>query len=192
MNELIDRIGLTKHWENLKDYYSRLSDREQMIFLISCCGGSVFVLFLIYSIMLASNASLASEIKANRKNVQLVAELGAKYRSMSLKVDEIDRMIAQTPANFRLATELEMLAQQSQIKIESMKDRPGSPHEFYVETQALVSVEQVQIRPLIDFLFAIENSDKIMRISTLQIKPNFKDPKLLNVNFIVSTFQKQS
>lgn len=192
MKNLIDKIGLDEHLENLRNYYSRLSDREQMIFVLSCCGGVLFFLILIYSIIGASNMSLSSKIAANRKNIQTIADLGVKYREMNQKIEEIDRMISQTPANFQLATELETIAAQNSIKIESIKDRPGSPHEFYVETQAMVSIGQVQIRPLIDFLFAIENSGKMMRISTLQIKPNFKDPKLLNVNFIVSTFRNQS
>lgn len=191
MKTLIARTGLNDQLDNLKNYYARLSDREQMIFLISCCGGGVFLLFLIYSIMLASNVSLSSDISKNRENLQKMATLGAKYRSLSDKIEDIDRMIAQTPATFQLATELENLAQQSSVKIESIKDKAGSPHKFYSETQAQVSIEQVQIRQLIDFLFAIENSQKPMRISTLQIKPNFKDPKLLGVIFTVSTFQHQ-
>jgi len=191
MKNLIERIGLSEHLENLKNYYSRLSDREQMIVLVSSFGGGVFLLVLIYLILLASNASLSSSIENSHKNMQNIADLGAKHVALSRKIDDINLMISQTPADFRLATELEGLAAQNQIKIESIKDRPNKPHEFYSESQAAVSLEQVQIRQLIDFLYAIENSGKSMRISTLQIKPNFKDPKLLNVNFIVSTFQKQ-
>lgn len=192
MRTLLDRLRLSEHLDNLKNYYARLSDREQMIFLLSCSGGVVFVLFLIYSIMLASNVSMASTISNNRKNLQRVADLGAKYRSLNQNIEEMDRLISQTPQNFQLATELENLAAQSSVKIESIKDKPGSPHKFYSETQAQVTIEQVQIRQLIDFLFAIENSQKAMRVSTLQIKPNFKDPKLLGVIFTVSTFQHQS
>lgn len=192
MKNVIERMGLSTHLENLKNYYSRLSDREQMIFLLTCMGGGVFLLCLIYTILAASNASLASNITNHRKNMQTIADLGAKYTVLSQKNDEIDRMISQLPPNFQLATELESLASQNQIKIDSIKDRPGKPHEFYVESQAVVALEQVQIRQLIDFLFAIENSGKPMRVSTLQIKPNFKDAKLLNVIFTVSTFQHQS
>lgn len=192
MKNLIQRIGLSERLDNLQNYYLRLSEREQMIFLISCLGGGIFLFFLIYSILLASNASIASKISNSQKNMQTVADLGAKYNTLNQKIADIERVISQTPPNFRLATELEGLASQNQIKIESIKDRPGKPHEFYVESQALVSLEQVQIRQLIDFLFAIENSGKSMQISTLQIKPNFKDAKLLNVNFIVSTFQNQN
>ena len=192
MKNLIQRIGLSERLDNLQNYYLRLSEREQMIFLISCLGGGIFLFFLIYSILLASNASIASKISNSQKNMQTVADLGAKYNTLNQKIADIERVISQTPPNFRLATELEGLASQNQIKIESIKDRPGKPHEFYVESQALVSLEQVQIRQLIDFLFAIENSGKSMQISTLQIKPNIKDAKLLNVNFIVSTFQNQN
>lgn len=191
MKNLIAKIKIDEQIENVKNYYSRLSDREQMIFSLSVAGGALFLLFLLYSILLAANVSMGSKIQSNRKNLQTIADLGAKYRTLDQKIGDIDRLIAQTPSNFQLATELEMLAQQNSIKIESIKDRPGSPHEFYSETQALVSIGEVQLRPLINFLFSIENSDKVMRISTLQIKPNFKDPKMLNANFIVSTFQRQ-
>ena len=191
IQDFIAKHGLDRQIDNVKNYYSRLSEREQMMFLLICSGGVVFVLALIYFAVAASNASLASDIKNNRKGLQNVAELGAKYRGLSQNIDDIERMIAQLPPNFQLGTELEGLAQSNSVKIESIKNRPGSPHECYVETQALVTVEQVQIRPLIDFLFAIENSGKPMRISTLQIKPNFKDAKLLNANFIVSVFQQK-
>ena len=188
----LSEVNIGEYIENAKNYYSRLSDREQLIFLLSSAGGGIFLLFLIYSIVLASNVSLGSKIEANRKNLQTMSDLGAKYRNLSQKIDDMDKMIAQTPANFQLGSELEAIAQQNQVKIESIKDHPGAPHEFYVETQAAISIGEIQILPLINFLFAIENSAKPMRISTLQIKPNFKDPKLLNVNFVVSTFQHQS
>lgn len=189
MKDLIAKIGLDQYIDKLTDYYTRLSDREQMIFVLSCFGGGIVLLVLIYSLVGASNMSLASDIKNNRKSMQTVADLGAKYRALSQSIDDVERMINQLPPNFQLGTELETLAQANQVKIESIKNRPGSPHEFYVENQALVTLEQVQIRQLIDFLFAIENSGKPMRISTLQVKPNFKDAKMLNVNFIVSIFQ---
>jgi hypothetical protein len=191
VRDLIAKIGLDKYLDKVSDYYTRLSDREQMMFVLLSFGGGVVVLILIYSLVGASNLALSSTIKNNRKSLQNVAELSAKYRTLSQGIDDIERMISQLPPNFQLGTELEMLAQSNQVKIESIKNRPGSPHEFYVENQALVTLEQVQLRQLIDFLFSIENSGKPMRVSTLQIKPNFKDSKLLNVNFIVSIFQQK-
>lgn len=190
MKEIAAKVGLGEQIENLKNYYARLSDREQMIFILSCAGGAVFVLILIYTILLGANASISSKISGNRKNLDTIVELGDKFRTLNQNINEIDQRISMAP-NFQLGTELEMLAQQNRIKIESIKDRPGNPHQFYTETQALVSISEVQIRSLIDFLFAIENSQKLMRISTLQISPNFKDPKILKANFIVSTFQHQ-
>lgn len=188
---MISKSGLLEQINNAKNYYARLSDREQIIFLLSCAGGFIFLLFLIYSIVLASNASLSSDIEKNRKNLQTIADLGVKYRAVTDNIDQFEKMIAQTPPNFQLPSELEMLAQQNQVKIESIKAQPGSPNEFYLETKAAISISQIQILPLIKFLYSIENSSKPMRISTLQIKPNFKDNKLLNVNFVVSTFQHQ-
>lgn len=191
MKQFLSRDGIAEQINNAKNYYTRLSDREQIIFLLSCAGGFIFLLFLIYSIVLASNASLASDIEKNRKNLQTIADLGEKYRKITESIDQFERMIAQTPPNFQLASELEMLAQQNQVKIESIKAQAGSPNEYYLETKAVISIGEIQILPLIKFLYSIENSMKPMRISTLQIKPNFKDSKLLNVNFVVSTFQHQ-
>jgi hypothetical protein len=191
MKEIAAKVGLTEQIENLKNYYSRLSEREQMIFILSCAGGAVALLVLICTIMLGANAAISSKISSNRKNLQTISDLGAKYRALSQNIAEIEQRINQAP-NFQLGTELEMLAQQNSIKIGSIKDKPSTPHEFYTESQVVVDISQVQLRPLIDFLFAIENSQKLMRISSLRISPDFKDAKLLKVTFNVSTFQHKN
>lgn len=186
MNELLSKIL------NIKTYYSRLSDREQLIFILSCAGGILFVLTTIYLGLIASNVSMANTIKTNRKNIQAMAELGQKYRTLDETIQEMEKMIERTSANFQPGSELEMLAGQNQIKIDSIKNLPSTPHEFYNEIKVSVTIGEVQILPLMNFLLAIENSQKPMKISTLQIKPNFRDPKLLKVDFVVSTFQKTS
>ncbi|MCB0327077.1 MAG: type 4a pilus biogenesis protein PilO [Bdellovibrionales bacterium] len=174
---------------NLKSYYARLTDRERMIFMGVFAGGVIFVLILIYSIFLASNASIKEEIRKSRKSYNDILALSKEYKAMQSTVQDIDQLILRTPKNFSLATELESLAKQNGIQIDSVKERKGPPHEFYVENQVVVGLKEVGLKSVVDFLYDVENSRKLMRVSSLEIRRNFKTPQLLNVNFIVSTFQ---
>ena len=192
MKQLLNKIGLLEYMGNIKTYYFRLSGREQKIFSTSCFAGGLVVLILIYSILFAANKVVSNDIAQSRKTIRDILDQGQQYQTLDQTIKTLDQSIIQTPGDFQLATELESMAQTNSIKIESIKDRPGSPHDFYSESQAVVNIGEVQIRPLLDFLLMIESSEKLMRISSIQIKPNFKDAKLLSVTFIVSTFQHKT
>ncbi|MEZ4704676.1 MAG: type II secretion system protein GspM [Bdellovibrionota bacterium] len=181
--------ALDQQVENLKSYYARLTDRERMIFMGVVAGGLFFVLITIYSIFAASNASKKSQIITSRKNYAQLVQQVNEYQRMQQTVEKIDQMILQTPRNFSLATELETLARQNGISIDSIKERKGPPHEFYVENQVVVGLKEVGIKSVVEFLFDVENSRKFMRVTSLEIRRNFKTPQMINVNFIVSTFQ---
>lgn len=174
--------------EPIRTEINRLSARERLI-VYGGVVGSVFLLALILLIWTGStSSSYKSKISQSRKNIQTIHELGQKYQQTESQVSQLDAMISKAPRNFRLATELEMVANQNQIKIDSFKERPGPAHEFYTEKQVILSIKDVDLRSLIDFLQSIEGSQRFMLITNLNIKPAFKDPTKLSVQAVISTF----
>jgi type II secretory pathway component PulM len=182
-----------KEWsgqlEVLKTYYARLSDRERVIVLSSAAAGAVFLLFLIYGSFAAITAAAASGIEKNREALKRIEEMQARFLQTERQVREMEQMIRRTPPDFQLATHLEKLAQRNGVAIESIKDRAAPGNDYYRETQATVLVKQITLRTLINLLFDIENSEQLLRVTSLQVKPNFQDPTQLNATFAVSTFQ---
>ena len=190
MNFSLDRWkDFLGQFEVLKTYYARLTDRERYIVLGFGAAGILLLLLTIYGAFAGYVASLASQIDKSRESLKEMHTLRASYSETERRVEELEQIIQQTDPNFQLATELERLAKKHNVSIDSIKERPGPPNELYQENQVSVSVRQVSLKILINFLFDIENSRQLMRITSLQVKPNFQDPAQLAVNFVVSTFQ---
>lgn len=176
----------------LRTYYARLSERERLIVLGSVGAGIVFIMVLVYSTLLATTASMDRKIDTARANLKQIQELRKEYVKTERQIEQFDRMIQRTSPDFQLATHLEQLAQRNGVSIDSLKDQPAPSNDLYKETQVSVSVRQVTLRTLIDLLHEIENSRELLRITSIQVKPNFQDPTQLNVKFTVSTFSPAS
>ena len=102
----------------------------------------------------------------------------------------MEGMIRRTPADFQLLSHLEKLAQKNGVsKIENARDLPAPANELYIEKQVSLTVNKIPLRTLINFLHDIEHSEQLMRVSSLKVKPDYQDQTVLNVNFVVSTFQ---
>jgi general secretion pathway protein M len=191
MSSLMEKLReLLSQIDGLKTYYARLSERERYIVLGSGAAGLLFVMLIIYSAFAATTASINSRIEKSRTFLKKMEDLRTSYVQTERQVRQLEQMVRRTAPDFQLASHLEKLAQRNSVAIESLKERPSPPsNDLYKETQVSVSVKQITLRNLINFLFDIENSNELLRITSLQIKPNFQDPTQLNTNFVVSTFQ---
>lgn len=182
-----------KEWlgqlEVLKTYYARLSERERYIVLGVGAAVILFIMISIYGFFAASASRMGKTIEKSKEHLKELSELKTSYIDAERQIRRLEQTIRRTNPNFRLPTELEKIALKHGVSIDSLKDRAGPPNDLYQETQVLVSVRQVTLLTLINFLFEIENSRQLLRITSLQVKPGFQEPTKLNVNFIVSTFQ---
>lgn len=185
--------------ENIKEQFAaslepiatqikRLSTRERLIVYATAIGVVLFLAIVCLIWAGSASAIWKSKVKESQQSVREIAELGTQYVEIEKRISSLDAMISQAPSNFQLATELESIANQTQIQIDSINDRPGPPHEYYTETQVILSLKEVELLSLIEFLQAVENSNRFMLISNLNIKPGFKDPTKLTVQAIISTF----
>ncbi len=172
----------------LRTYYARLSERERIIVLASVGAAIIFVMALIYSTLLATTSRMERRIEKSREYLTQIHKLRKEYQKTETQIQQFDQMIQRTSSGFQLGTHLERLAQRNGVSIDSLKDQPAPKNELYNETQVSVSVRQVTLRTLIDLLHEIENSRELLRITSIQVKPNFQDPTQLNAKFTVSTF----
>lgn len=193
MDQLKEKwVELLGQLEVLKTYYSRLTERERHIVIASASGGAVFLLLMLYVIFASLASGMGRKIETARKDLKQLYELKRAFDETEAQVREIEQTIQRTAPDFQMATELERIARKYSITIESLSNRPGMPNELYRESQASLAVKGVNIRTIINFFHDIETGSNLMRITSLQIKPDFRDTAQLNVNFVVSTFQPKS
>ncbi len=174
--------------DHVKDYYLRLSERERYIVL----GVTSFVVLILVVVTITtamgSLAKLKRQIRADREIALQMERLKEDYAKSRREVERLEALIDRTPSSFSLTTYLESLAQRFDVSPDSMNPKPAPPNDLYNETQVEVRLLKVTLPALTDYLFNIENSKGVIRINSLNVKPNYTDPAFLNVSFSVSAF----
>jgi type II secretory pathway component PulM len=170
----------------------RLSRRERRIL----GGGATVALLLIGYVIFLGPAwermvQLDRLIPQKEKEVGEFANLRENYTSVSSGIQKMERRLPMqnqfSPLSF-----LEENATKNQMRANIAYIRPLAPqvHEPYREVPVEVKVENVSLARIISFLSAIENAPHTLRIKRLSMKTRFSDPALMDITFVVSSYEK--
>lgn len=172
----------------------RLSPRERWIL----GGGAVLGLVLIVYSMLVGPildrmAILDRLIPQKEKEAREFAALKGEYLSVSEGIQQIERRLP-TTNQFSPLSFLEETATKNQIRPNIAYIRPLAPqlHDPYREIPVEVKVENVTLARMISFLSAVENAPYPIRIKRLTMKTRFSDPSLMDLTFLVSSYERMS
>ena len=187
----IEAIKQQIRLDQLKDYYMRLSDREQYIVLGVAGALGIFFMVFVFSNTIGAMNKLKRQIKQDRETAQNIGKFQKEYQDLKDQVDRLENMVKKTPENFSLTSYLEGLAQEFSISPDSMTPKTAPPNDLYKENRVEVRVMKVTLPNLINYLYRIENSDGVVRVNSLSVKPNFSDPVYLNAVFTVSAFSSK-
>lgn len=180
------------NFDQLRDYYLRLSDRERYIVLASSIGGALILGLIIVTTCVGAISSMKRKIDDNRLVLAQIETLKRSYEASKRDVDKLEELINRTPPSFSLASHLESLAQTYNVQPDSMNPKPVPPNDLYAENQVEVRIPKVTLPALVDYLHKIENSEGFIRVNSLNMKPNYSDPAYLSVVFTVSVFTSKA
>lgn len=160
-------------------------------------GGGIAALSLIVYFMLADPAlqrmtQLERLIPRKERDFSELVNLRQEYHAIS---DEIDALEKRLPleGGFSPLSFLEENAAKNRIKNNIAFIRPLTPQEHqsrFREVPVEVKIEKVTLPQIIPFLNALENSPHPLRIKRLSMKTQFSDPDLLDVTFLVLSYEK--
>ncbi len=178
-------------FQNLYNTYLGLTPREQTISLIGAAVVILLVIFLPVSVASNRISNLEKSIEqANSRLKDITFEISQLNESKSKLAQEEAKLAGGFDAS--ISTTLENLASKSGIseRIDSLKEKAVSPSDLFDEASVDVRLKKVTLPELIDYLYAIEhNTDKLLRLKRLEIKPRYDNPKEFNVSFQVSTYR---
>ena len=170
----------------------RLSRRERWIL----GGGGLVTLLLVGYVTFLGPAwermvQLDRLIPQKEKEVGEFANLREDYTALSSGIQKIERRLP-TQNQFSPLSFLEENATKNQMRANIAYIRPLPPqvHEPYREIPVEVKVENVSLARMISFLSAIENAPHTLRIKRLTMKTRFSDPALMDITFVVSSYEK--
>jgi general secretion pathway protein M len=173
----------------LRALFTRLAPRERA--LVAGAGGLLLVAIVWFGVA----APLMSAASTVGQRVSAAEQQLAVMRRMRQDFDEVNGRLAAVEARIQkgprgnLRTTLETLARDSAVKIESMEPQASPANNRYRETKVELSLKAVTLPQAVRYLHAIENTDQVLSVKALRMRPRADQPQLLDVTCTVSSFE---
>jgi len=129
--------------------------------------------------------------KIERQRDMFLADLG-QYQAIRGPVEETDKNIERTPADYDLDGALIEMANSLGIKIKSVKEQEGAGTDYYTEFYVDVDMKQVHLDELVSLLEKVEAAPAFLRVSRLSVKRRFSDDRTLDVTVRVTAYGGKS
>jgi len=171
-----------------------LSQREQRVLI---GAGVVFVLMLLYlgvDSVLQGYEKLEDRIATKRVEVEKISRLRTQYMEAHRQLEDIKAKLDKMEKGFSLLSFIEDLANKEDIRenIGSVKPKKLPLNDSYDENIVELQIDNISLSKLVDFIFKIENSDYLLKVKRLRVKPRYDNRDLLNVTLQVTTYKKKA
>lgn len=182
---------MAKYWQQLKQLYERLDERQRAMAAGGVAGGFVLILLIVMVVLQSSASRLEKTLKKNETLLGDIVKLSGEYKATTAKVDSVRNLLMQD-GDPSLTTFLENSAKEVGINIESIKPLSGIPNDSYEQSVVEVRIDTINLKELVDLLYKIENHNKLLKVISLKISPKFVNPAQLKVEFKVSSFVEKA
>jgi hypothetical protein len=138
---------------------------------------------------LISGSSRASgRVEAAEEELRAVQLLRSRYYEVHARTASVEERIRNGPKG-EIFTTLESLARASAVTVDSMEPRTSPANDDYRETKVQVILRGVTLAQTVNYLQRIESAPQLLSIKSLRIRTRSDKPELLDVTFMVSSFE---
>jgi general secretion pathway protein M len=163
--------ALTNLQTSLSTSFATLSQRERRMVAVAGIAVAVFAVFMVAFSF--SNTATSIRRRTAEKVVKLeeVQQFAAGYRAQKATQDALERQLA--ASNVRLISLLEENAKRTGLELPSINPRPDTPLENpkIIESGVEVTLTDVKLNRLVDFLTGIEQSPGIVKVKYMRLEP---------------------
>ncbi len=162
---------MSKILANIEAWLATLSERERRLVGIGGVALAGFVVFLLLFGFSSSADAIRARTQAKATKLSEVRELAAGYGAQKAAQDEIERQLA--ASNVRLTSFLEQLASDTGVALPSITPKPDQTLEGskIVESAVEVTITDVKLSRLIEFMNRVESSPGMVKIKYLRLEP---------------------
>ncbi|HEY5924534.1 MAG TPA: type II secretion system protein GspM [Kofleriaceae bacterium] len=175
--------------DKARDFWDRISPRERRLVLIAAVALPVT---LAIWLGLAIRDGLVDMEKRNheaRKALNVLASLRARGENLQ-KVDDAVAMMGTEPLS--LATYLDNAAKKANFTLKSTSPQPPQKANGFVTNSVSCTLDDLTIDQLKTFLMEVEMGSKVVSVTHIDLRRDFRDKAKLDVNLEVSTYSKEA
>jgi general secretion pathway protein M len=168
------------------------SEREKMALIVAAFFVAVTILWVgVYEPAVEKRASMRKKMETKTLEVAESKALARTISTLKGEIARFDTRLAAKPAGYSVITEMETLAQSSGARENVVSMTPQRPAELggYRESGVELTLEKTTLPKLLRMLQAMRDSHGLLRVKRMTIKPQYKDPSLLDVSMTVAGYE---
>jgi hypothetical protein len=173
--------------DQVRDKWESITPRERRMVVVL---GVSFVFIMIIYVALEIRDGLASLEAKNQKARRALAALTA-YKAQAQSATPADdpvKLIGATEV--KLETYIYAAGEKAKVTVPEVKTRSPNPKGAYTAHAAGLELREISLTQAKDFLEAIESDSKVVKVSALQLRRNFRDKEKLDLSVEVVTWSK--
>jgi len=145
----------------------------------------------VYEPAVEKRSAMMKKIAVKTAEVEESRALARSISALRGDMARFDSRLAGRPPGFSVITEMETLAQSSGARENVVSMTPQRPAELggYKESGVELTMEKTTLPKLLRMLQAMRDSHGMLRVKRLTVKPQYKDPSLLDVSMTVAGYE---
>ena len=174
----------------LQAAFEGLEPRERLLVMgAGFLVGLALVWLVLVSPILAMAANTEQRAITADQQLGVMQRLRQDFDEVHVRLREVEQRIAEGPSG-NLRTTLEAIGAAAGVKIDAMEPQSSPSHEVYRETKVEVSLKNVTLAQMVDYLNRIETSPQVLSIKALRVRSRSDDVEMLDITFTVSSFER--
>jgi len=153
-----------------------------VVLVLALAGGAVHAL-------VGGRERLELRIASDERRLQELVELELAYRQLTAENAGLKETLSKRRQDFTLFGFLEALANRDGLRsqIEFMRPSVKALNDTFQEEQVEMRLNGVSMKTLIPYLYHIETATERIRVKRLTMRPQQRNPALLEVNLVLVT-----
>jgi hypothetical protein len=174
--------------DKARDFWDRISPRERRLVLIAAIAVPITLAIWLGLSIRDGLVDMEKRNQQTRKALDVMQTLRARGESVQ-KTDDVVAMMGTEPLS--LATYLDNAAKKANFTLKSTTPHPPDKRNGFVTNSVSCTLDDLTIEQLKTFLMEVEIGRKVVAVTHIDMRRDFRDKAKLDVNLEVSTYSKE-
>jgi hypothetical protein len=175
--------------DKARDFWDRISPRERrLVFILGVAAPITIAIWLGLSIR-DGLVDMEGRNDRTRKALNVLTDLRARGETGGPKSDDAVAMMGTEPLS--LPTYLDNAAKKAQFTLKSTTPHPAVTRNGFVTNSVSCSLDDLTIDQLKTFLMEVEMGSKVVAVTHIDLRRDFRSKEKLDVNLEISTYSKE-
>lgn len=174
--------------DKAQEFWNRISPRERRLVLLAGIAAPITIAIWLGMSIRDGLVDMEARNAKTRKALTVLADLRARGE-VNVKTDDAVSMMGTEPLS--LPTYLDNAAKKAQFTLKSTAPHSPATRDGFVTNSVTCALDDLTIEQLKTFLMEVEMGSKVVAITHIDLRKDFRNKDKLDVNLEVSTYSKE-